>query len=57
VYGLTPIVVPDVGGTERGIWLAQTTLRQEFAEELTRRGERDFIPGERITIERGAERR
>jgi hypothetical protein len=56
VYGLTPIVVLDVNGTERGIWLAQTALRQQFADELARRGERDFLPGERITIERGAEK-
>jgi hypothetical protein len=54
--GPVPVVTLKVDGEERGIWLSQTALRGKFVSELERRQARDFNPGERITIERGAEK-
>lgn len=56
-YGETPIINLNVAGEERAVWLATTVLREKFAEELRRRGARDFDRGERITIRRSAEKK
>jgi hypothetical protein len=50
--GLSPIVVLDVDGAHRSVWLLHEALRSSFREELERRGEPDFVSGERIVIER-----
>ena len=55
-YGPVPVVTLKVDGEERGVWLSQTALRRKFADELGRRKSRDFELGERIRIERGAEK-
>jgi hypothetical protein len=56
-YGRRPIIVLDVDGTERALWLSQEVLRRRFADELDRRQSQDFVPGEQIVVERGAEKR
>jgi hypothetical protein len=57
VFGHVPILVLEVGGEERAIWVVHAALRSRLAEELRRRGTSDFEPGERIRVERGADRR
>jgi len=56
-YGSKPIVVLDVDGEERSVWLSQTALRSKFADELARRHASDFDPGERISISRAKEKK
>lgn len=55
-YGPVPVLTLDVDGELRSVWLSQTALRREFVNELDRRKSGDFDPGERIRIERGAEK-
>lgn len=55
MYGRCPIIVLDVEGERRSVWLTQTALRSKFAEELERRGAADFTPGEPVSIERATE--
>jgi hypothetical protein len=56
-YGQRAIIILDVEGEERALWLTQTALVNQFADELTRRRARDFEPGERITVTRAAEKK
>ena len=56
-YGSRPIVVVDVGGEERAVWLTTTVLLGRFQGELSRRKTRDFTVGERISISRGSEKK
>jgi hypothetical protein len=56
-YGPVPIVVLDVEGEQRSLWLSATALRSRFADELRRRGDSDFERGERIRIERAREKK
>jgi hypothetical protein len=55
-YGRRAIVVLDVDGTERALWLSQQALRSKFADELERRSAGDFTIGEAVVVERGAEK-
>lgn len=56
-YGSSPIIVLDVDGVERSVWLNVTALVSKFRDELRRRKARRFEPGERITIQRAAEKK
>lgn len=53
-YGYQPVVVLDVDGSERSVWLLWDALRGAFSEEVHRRGELE--PGERIHICRGEQK-
>src|SRR5438034_1020679 len=55
-YGRKAILVLDVDGEERSIWLFDSALVSKFQEQLATRATGDFTPGERILIERGAEK-
>jgi hypothetical protein len=56
-YGSRPIVVLDVAGEKRTLWLLETALRSSFADEASRRSSSDgFTVGERIIVRRGAMR-
>jgi hypothetical protein len=52
-YGHKPILTLDVDGEHRTVWVFHTSLANKLSEELRRRKERDFVPGERILIRRG----
>jgi hypothetical protein len=54
-YGSKPIVVLDVNGEERGVWLTTSVLFSRFRDELDRRASKRLEVGERIVIERSAE--
>jgi hypothetical protein len=56
-YGRRAIVVLDVEGVERALWLSAEVLRRRFADELERRQEQDFTVGELVVVERGEEKR
>jgi hypothetical protein len=56
-YGRRAICVLNVGGEERSLWLTQEALISRFRDELERRLATDFSPGERIIVERGAEKK
>ena len=56
-YGEVAIINLDVEGETRAVWLSTMVLKAQFADELRRRGSRDFNQGERITIARSAEKR
>jgi hypothetical protein len=51
-YGPKVIVVLDVDGEQRSIWLTATVLFGKFKDELGNRPEHCLEPGERITIKR-----
>jgi|SRR3954447_15254075 hypothetical protein len=55
-YGRRAIIVLDVAGAERGIWLSETALVSKFRDELSTRTSGDFAIGKRIEIKRGAEK-
>jgi len=50
LYGRQPIVVLEVDGEERSVWLNRFVLRQAFKEEFERRGKVELTPGEEISI-------
>lgn len=56
-YGQKAICVLSVDGQERSLWLAQEALISKFRDELKRRAAADFSPGERIIVEREAEKK
>src|SRR5829696_8026424 len=56
-YGQRPIVVLDVGGVERSVWLNTDVVKAKFRDELVRRGGRRFDVGERLSVERAAEKK
>lgn len=56
VFDDDPILILAVAGELRAVRLSSTVLRSRFVDELARRGSRDFEPGERIAITRGAEK-
>jgi hypothetical protein len=56
-FGRRPIVVLEVAGVERSVWVNTAALRSKLVEELRRRKARDFNPGERVLIRRGAEKK
>jgi hypothetical protein len=51
-YGLRVILVLDVDGAERSIWLSQTALFNKVKDELNRRATKTLDPGERVVIQR-----
>lgn len=51
-FGKKLILVLEVDGHERSIWLLQTALFNQVREELAERPERRLTPGERIAIHR-----
>ncbi len=53
-YGERAIIVLNVDGEDRSLWLNETALVAKFRDELARRTSGDFEPGERITASRGA---
>jgi hypothetical protein len=52
-YGDKPIVVLNVAGEDRTVWLLETALRNKFADEVRKRQSEAFTVGERIVIRRG----
>ncbi len=56
-FGMKPIMVLNVGGIERSIWINSEALRSRLADELARRKARDFTSGERVRISRGKEKK
>jgi hypothetical protein len=54
-FGTRPILIVDVNGVERSVWINAAALRSKLADELDRRKARDLTPGEHIEIRRGAE--
>jgi hypothetical protein len=53
-FGVHPILVLLIGGSERAVWVTSPDLRARLAGELERRRAFDFVPEERITIVRGS---
>jgi hypothetical protein len=51
------ILVLEIADEERALWTFEAAFRSKLADELRRRGERDFEAGERIRVERGEEKR
>ncbi len=51
-YGMRVILVLDVDGAERSIWLSQTALFNKVRDELNRRTSKTLEPGERVVIQR-----
>lgn len=56
-YGTRPILILDVDGVERSVWVNTDALRSKLADELKRRKARNFDVGERIIVRRGAEKK
>lgn len=54
-YGKKLILVLDVEGQERSVWLLQTALYERVRDELADRPNRQLNPGERVAIHRKAE--
>jgi hypothetical protein len=55
-YGRSAIVVLDVGGEERSVWLFEAAIVSKFRDELAKRPSGDFTAGERVEIDRGADK-
>jgi len=51
-YGPKVILILDVGGAERGLWLTQTVLFNRMRDELESRANKRLEPGERIVVKR-----
>jgi hypothetical protein len=54
-YGKRLIMVLEVDGRERSVWLLQTALYERIRDELSERPDRRLAVGERVTIHRQAE--
>ena len=52
-YGDRPIIVVEVDGENRSVWLFETALQSRFADEVAKRPTGDLTAGERISIRRG----
>lgn len=52
-FGSKVIVVLNVDGAERSIWLTQTAVYSKFRQELENRSSQTLEPGERVFIRRG----
>jgi hypothetical protein len=52
-YGDKPILVLEVDGEPRSVWLLETAIQSRFADEVAKRPARDLTVGERIQIRRG----
>jgi hypothetical protein len=51
-YGRRPILVLDVDGAQRSIWLNGVVLLNRIRDEVATRPSRDLTPGERVSIRR-----
>ena len=51
-YGSRVILVLEVDGQERGVWLSQMALFSRVRDELNRRTSKTLEPGERVVIQR-----
>jgi hypothetical protein len=54
-YGKKLIMVLEVDGRERSVWLLQTALYERIRDELSERPDRRLAFGERVTVHRQAE--
>jgi hypothetical protein len=54
-YGKKLILVLEVDGQERSVWLLQTALFERIRDELSDRPNRQLAPGEQVAIKRRAE--
>jgi hypothetical protein len=52
-YGTKPILILEVEGEPRSVWLLETAIQSRFADEVAKRPSRDLTVGERIHIRRG----
>jgi hypothetical protein len=55
-YGLKPIVILEVNGVERSVWLLHDALYNRFRDELQRRSMPKLVLDERIVIEKHKEK-
>lgn len=55
-FGQKAILILDVDGTERSVWVTTAALKGQLGDELGRRNTRNFTAGERIEVHRGAEK-
>jgi hypothetical protein len=55
-YGRKAILVLDVDGAERSVWLFDQAVASKLREQLEQRTTGDFTVGERIEIRRGTEK-
>jgi hypothetical protein len=51
-YGMKPIIVLDVDGTLRSIWLTGVVLLNRIRDEVAKRPNQNLEPGERVSIKR-----
>ncbi len=51
-YGPKAILVLDVDGAKRSVWLTQTVLYNRVRDEVAKRPSRNLDPGERVSIRR-----
>jgi hypothetical protein len=49
-YGNAPILVLEVDGEPRSVWVTHAALRNRIADELAKRPAGDFDTGETITV-------
>jgi hypothetical protein len=56
-YGEKAILILEINGEQRSVWVNTESLRGKLADELERRNARDFNIGERIVITRAAEKK
>lgn len=54
--GYRPIVILEVAGERRTLWLFHEALRSKFAQEVARRPEGDLRPGEPVLVRRLGEK-
>lgn len=52
-YGAKPILVIEIEGERRSVWLLEKAVLSRFADEVATRANRDLTPGERVEIRRG----
>ena len=56
-YGTRVIIVLNVDGQERSVWLSQMALFNKVRDELGRRASKKLDVGERVVIERHAKKK
>jgi hypothetical protein len=54
--GLKPILVLEIDGEERSVWVLHGPFQDKLTEELERRPNNEFTPGELIVVEQWKEK-
>lgn len=55
--GLKPILVLEIDGEERSVWVLHGPFQDKLTEELERRPSGEFTPGEPIVVEQWKEKK